>query len=111
MRGYLARFSEAVKDGNGIRPCYAGKNLFNINCNGDVALCIDHLENPVANILKDDIFEIEKKLMERHINNYCGDCWTSCRGQVETLMYGDRKLYNHFDYYQFSRSVTLNQTF
>ena len=111
MRGYLARFSEAIKDEIGIRPCYAGKNLFNINCNGDVSLCIDHLENPVGNILDDDIFEIEKKLKERYINNNCGDCWTSCRGQVETLMYGDHKLYNHLDYHQFSRPVALNQTF
>jgi MoaA/NifB/PqqE/SkfB family radical SAM enzyme len=111
MRGYITRFSEAVQTEHGVQPCYAGKNLFNINCNGDVTLCIDHLENPVGNILTDDIFEIEKKLLARYESNMCGDCWTSCRGHVETLMYGDHMLANLWDYYQFSRPVPLNRPF
>jgi len=110
MRGYLAKFSEAVQNENGIRPCYAGKNLFNINCNGDVTLCIDHLENPVGNILTDDIVEIEQKLKERFINNTCGDCWTSCRGQVETLMYGRPRIGNMLDYHRFSKPVALHKS-
>jgi len=111
MRGYLAKFNEAVKTKKGIRPCYAGKNLFNINCNGDISLCIDHLEKPVGNILTDDIFEIEKKLQYEYRNTDCGDCWTSCRGPVETLMYGDNKWANLKDYNEFSRSIALNRSF
>jgi MoaA/NifB/PqqE/SkfB family radical SAM enzyme len=111
LRGYLSRFSEAVNNGNGIQPCYAGKNLFNINCQGDVSVCIDHIEDPVGNILSDNIFEIENRLMEKHVQNNCGLCWTSCRGPVETLMYGNNKLSNFLDYHQFSRQVALNQPF
>jgi len=110
LRGYLARFTEAVAE-NGIGPCYAGRNLCNIDCQGDVSLCIDRLEDPVGNILTDDIFVLEQRLLERHKTNQCRDCWTSCRGSIEALRYGQNRLANLIDYYQMTRPVAFKSTF
>jgi MoaA/NifB/PqqE/SkfB family radical SAM enzyme len=105
VRGYLQRFSAAKAEG--VLPCHAGKNLFNIDCQGNVTLCIDTIHDPVGNILTDDIFELERRLLEKHRSNTCGSCWTSCRGPVETLMYGGNRLRNLLDYYQLTRDVPL----
>lgn len=110
LRGYLERFTEAAKN-NGIGPCYAGRNLCNIDSRGDVGLCIDRLEDPVGNILTDDVFEIERRLLERHRSNQCRDCWTSCRGSIEAVRHGRGKLGNLLDYYQMTRPVRLRGAF
>ncbi len=110
LRGYLERFTEAVVQ-NGIGPCYAGRNLCNIDSQGDVGLCIDRLEDPVGNILTDDIFDLERRLMERFRGNQCRDCWTSCRGSIEAVRHGSGKLANLLDYYQMTRPVALKSTF
>jgi MoaA/NifB/PqqE/SkfB family radical SAM enzyme len=109
LRGYLARFTQAVRTDAG--RCYAGKNLCNIDCNGDVALCIDRLESPVGNILRDDAGTIRRKLLERYRANRCRACWTSCRGSIETLMYGQTPLCNLRDYYQMAKPIPLEQAF
>jgi radical SAM protein with 4Fe4S-binding SPASM domain len=109
VRGYLEKFSQAKAEG--VLPCHAGKNLFNVDCQGNVTLCIDTIHDPVGNILHDDIFELERRLLEKHRTNTCGTCWTSCRGPVETLMYGRNRLRNLRDYYQLTRDVPLNGTF
>jgi MoaA/NifB/PqqE/SkfB family radical SAM enzyme len=106
LRGYLERFSEALTRG-GIGPCYAGRNLCNIDSQGNVTFCIDRLEEPVGNILTDDVFGLARKLLEAHRTNACQDCWTSCRGSIEALLYGKRPLSNLFDYYQMTRPVPL----
>ena len=110
LRGYLERFTEAM-DRGGIGPCRAGQNLCNIDSQGNVTLCIDRLDDPVGNILTDDVFEIERRLRERHRTNECGDCWTSCRGSFESIMYGRRPLGNLWDYYQMTRPVALKKSF
>jgi MoaA/NifB/PqqE/SkfB family radical SAM enzyme len=106
LRGYLKRFSEALEN-QGIGPCYAGKNLCNIDCNGDVSLCIDRIDEPVANILKEDIFQVKRALLEAHQANKCKSCWTSCRGTIETLMYDRNVVTNLMDYYQLAKPVRL----
>ncbi|OIP36538.1 MAG: hypothetical protein AUK47_14960 [Deltaproteobacteria bacterium CG2_30_63_29] len=108
LRGYLSRFSEAVDHG-GVGPCYAGKNLCNIDSQGNVSLCIDHLEDSVGNILEEDMQEIERKLVEKHLNNTCKTCWTSCRGAIETLMHGDSVLSNLIDYYGMTKPMPLGR--
>ena len=92
-------------------PCQAGKNLFDIDSQGNVALCIDTIDDPVGNILHDDIFDLQRRLLERHRTNRCCRCWTSCRGPVEALMYGGDRLANLSDYYQLTRDVPLQGTF
>jgi MoaA/NifB/PqqE/SkfB family radical SAM enzyme len=109
LRGYLARFGEAVVDGVG--PCRAGRNLWNVDSQGNATLCIDKLDAPVGNILVDDARTLEARLLEAHRNNACADCWTSCRGPIETLMYGRDRVANLLDYRQLTRDVLLGARF
>ena len=106
LRGYLERFTEAVGRG-GIGPCFAGRSLCNIDSQGNVTLCIDRLQDPVGNLLTDEMPEIERRLRERHRTNACRDCWTSCRGSLEALLYGRRPLLNLVDYFRMTRPVAL----
>lgn len=110
LRGYLEQFTEATAN-DGIGPCYAGRNLCNIDSQGDVGLCIDRLEDPVGNILTDDIFELERRLLERQTTNRCRACWTSCRGSIEAVRHGSRRLASLLDYYQMTRPVALKRAF
>src|SRR5512133_1270224 len=97
IRGYLERFGEALADGIG--PCRAGKNLWNVDCQGNVTLCIDKLDEPVGNLLYDDMAVLEARLLEAQRANRCTGCWTSCRGPIETMMYGGGGLAKFADYY------------
>jgi sulfatase maturation enzyme AslB (radical SAM superfamily) len=109
LRGYLERFGDACAEG--VAPCRAGRNLWNIDCQGNVTLCIDKLDDPAGNILHDDMAALEKRLLEAHDQNTCSGCWTSCRGPIETLMYGKERLANLADYYQLTRDVALGRSF
>lgn len=110
LRGYLERFSDAITHG-GIASCYAGRNLCNIGSRGEVSLCIDHIADSVGNLLTDDMLEIERRLLERHCSNRCHDCWTSCRGSIESILYGRRPWLNLLDYYQMTRPVPLGKVY
>ena len=107
---YLERYMEVTDDRHGVTPCYVGKNLFNIDCQGNVTLCIDSLDDPVGNILSDAIEDIRQWLLQEHHDNACGRCWTSCRGSVETLMYGKKRLYNALKSYDVIKAVPLGRT-
>ncbi|MCP4154928.1 MAG: radical SAM protein [bacterium] len=104
LPGYLAQFREPVS------PCYAGKNLFNIDSQGNVTRCIDCLDEPVGNILTDDMKEIRKKMLEKHTHGGCDSCWTSCRGSIETLMYGKNRLYNTIKSYDITKKAALEKS-
>jgi len=107
LRGYLSRFTEAVNEGKKVAPCYAGKNLFNIDCQGNVTRCIDRLDQVAGNILTDELGAIEQSLLRQYEANDCGDCWTSCRGNIETLMYGPKRFRNLLDSHLVTRDVPL----
>lgn len=107
LQGYLSRFTEASVNDKGVIPCYAGKNLFNIDCQGNVTRCIDRLDNVAGNILTDEVSSIKQALMKQFKANDCGECWTSCRGNIESLMYGHGRFMNFLDSYQVTRSVPL----
>lgn len=106
LRGYLSRFSPVVQ-GSYPHRCYAGKNLCNIDNKGDVSLCIDTIHQPVGNILVEDADIIRHKLNKAFQTNRCRSCWTSCRGSIETLMYGKGLFNNLWDYYQIVKPVAL----
>ncbi|MBF0398987.1 MAG: radical SAM protein [Desulfobacterales bacterium] len=109
LRGYLGRFTEAIEN-NGIYPCYGGKNLINIDSQGNVTFCIDHLEKPAGNILNDDMSDIIMSLKNQMGKNNCIGCWTSCRGSIESLMYDKGKLLNLFDYYQMTKDISIKNS-
>lgn len=103
LPGYLERFGEAVS------PCYAGKNLFNIDSQGNVTRCIDSLEEPVGNIISDDMMSIKEKLLEKYRESRCDKCWTSCRGSIETLMYGKKRLNNLIQCHQITKKIAIKR--
>jgi MoaA/NifB/PqqE/SkfB family radical SAM enzyme len=107
---YLARFAEAGESGHGVGPCYAGKNLYNIDCQGKVTRCIDRLEDPVGNILSDPLEKIVAGLREQYLSQDCQRCWTSCRGSIEALLYGKQKIANLSAYYRMIKPVPLVNT-
>ena len=107
LPGYIEKFQDAVEGQRGIAPCYGGKNLCNIDCSGNVTLCIDTLDQPAGNIITDDIEDIKKRLLETYRENECAQCWTSCRGSIESLMYGKNWLYNWIECYQIVKKMPL----
>jgi MoaA/NifB/PqqE/SkfB family radical SAM enzyme len=111
LRGYLARFSEAAGNGNTIQPCYAGINLFNIDSCGNVTRCIDSLGTQAGNILTGDLEPILGRLKEFSRSESCGGCWTSCRGAIETLLYGKDAVRNLLDMRAMTRGVPLGGKF
>ena len=108
LSGYLARFSEAVEKG-GIGPCMAGKNLMNIDNRGRVSLCIDTVNDPVADIFADSAADIRRKLDQHRAENRCRSCWTSCRGSLESFLYGRDLAANLADYWAMVRPLPLVQ--
>ncbi len=106
LPGYISGFSDAVNNVNGMQPCYAGKNLYNIDSTGNVSLCIDRLDDPVGNIFTEDMTDIKELLLQKQMSNSCGDCWTSCRGAIETLLY-QGNFSNWHTMYQSIKNVPL----
>jgi MoaA/NifB/PqqE/SkfB family radical SAM enzyme len=106
VRGYVSRFSEAIRDG-GIGSCLTGRCLCNIDSTGQVSLCIDRVSETLGNLLTDSMATIERQLLAAYKANTCQDCWTSCRGNIETLMSGRDTLHNMYDYWQLTRTVPL----
>jgi len=110
LRGYIGRFSQAVRDG-GVGRCEAGRMLCNVDSQGDVSTCIDRLDRPVGNLLEDDMPGIAARLAARHAENDCRACWTSCRGSIESVRSGDDRALNALDYYEMTRPVPLRAAF
>ncbi|MBI5544341.1 MAG: radical SAM protein [Deltaproteobacteria bacterium] len=84
LTSYLEQMDQAIADG-GIGNCQTGKLLMNIDSKGDVARCTETLDEPVGNLLKEDVHAIYRKLLERQRTRDCAQCWTSCRGFAESL--------------------------
>ena len=84
LTSYIERFDEAIAQG-GIGNCQTGYLAFNIGSRGEVSRCIDTLDEPVGNILTEDIIALRDRLREAQRQKDCGECWTSCRGFAECL--------------------------
>ncbi len=89
LSGYVRRFDEAIARG-GIGDCQAGKRYLNIDNRGDVALCTETTDEPVGNVLREDIFDLRGRLAARNETTDCAQCWTSCRGFAESMTKGNR---------------------
>ena len=82
---FLSRFDAAL-DG-GVPGCAAGRAFFNIDNYGYVAKCVEALDRPVANILRDAPQSIMASLKDAHRANSCTACWYNCRGEVESIYF------------------------
>ncbi|MBN1766263.1 MAG: radical SAM protein [Sedimentisphaerales bacterium] len=104
---FLQRFDLAL-DG-GIGRCSAGKAFFNIDSTGDIAICVENRPSPVANLYRDEISIISKKLREGGTDNQCRRCWYNCRGEIESL-YNVIGLWKSLPTLLFDRGVPPDQS-
>lgn len=81
---YIEHLDQAIAEG-GIGNCQTGRLLLNIDHRGNVARCTETLDEPVGNILTDDVMEIKKRLHQVQHERPCAQCWTSCRGFAESM--------------------------
>ena len=84
LTSYLERFDRAIAQG-GIGRCQTGRLLMNVDNYGNVARCTETLDEPVGNLLTDDVFDIRDRLLDLQRRHDCSQCWTSCRGFAESL--------------------------
>ena len=82
-REYLRRYDEFF--GGGIDGCQAGRLFFNIDDRGDIAKCVEDMENPVGNVKTIGIEQLKNTLLQKQIENRCKACWYGCRGEVESF--------------------------
>lgn len=80
---FLSRFDAAL-DG-GVPGCRAGRAFFNIDSLGDVSICVEERDRPVANLYRHPASEIVRRLRAVSRQNTCTACWYNCRGEVEML--------------------------
>ena len=81
---YIEHLDQAIARG-GIGHCQTGRLLLNIDARGNVARCTETLDEPVGNILTDDVPAIRDRLWKVQREKDCAQCWTSCRGFAESM--------------------------
>jgi MoaA/NifB/PqqE/SkfB family radical SAM enzyme len=82
-RSYLSRFDEYLA--GGVPGCRAGQAFFNIDSVGDIAICVERRDEPLANLFRDAPREIHQRLRQAGQLTECRKCWYNCRGEVESL--------------------------
>jgi MoaA/NifB/PqqE/SkfB family radical SAM enzyme len=83
MRGFLAGEREALP------TCHAGEQSFNIDHVGNVSPCIEKIDQPLGNVRNEPLSLILARLEgHRPALAGCQDCWTACRGLVQSLGQG-----------------------
>jgi len=80
---YLRQFDRFLH--GGVPGCMAGRAFFNIDSTGDVAICVEQRQRPVANLFADDIWTVRNRLRDAARGNGCTECWYNCRGEIESL--------------------------
>jgi MoaA/NifB/PqqE/SkfB family radical SAM enzyme len=81
---YLEHMDQAILEG-GVGHCQTGRLLLNIDNRGNVARCTETLDEPVGNILKEDVRALRDRLRQVQQERPCAKCWTSCRGFAESM--------------------------
>jgi hypothetical protein len=81
---YLEHLDQAIAEG-GVGNCRTGRLLMNIDNRGNVARCTERLDEPVGNLLTEDMDTIRQRLWQVADHQECAQCWTSCRGFAESM--------------------------
>jgi len=68
-----------------VGDCQTGRLLMNIDNQGNVSRCTERLDEPVGNILTEDVETIRRRLAHVTATQPCSECWTSCRGFAESM--------------------------
>jgi MoaA/NifB/PqqE/SkfB family radical SAM enzyme len=80
---FLARFDQALN--GGVSGCKAGRRFFNIDSAGDIAVCVEERDRPVANLFRHSARQIVRRLRSDRTPDHCAACWYNCRGEIEGL--------------------------
>jgi MoaA/NifB/PqqE/SkfB family radical SAM enzyme len=80
---YLDRFDAFLA--GGVPHCRAGRAFFNIDETGDVSICVERRGRPVANLYRDGVGVVQRRLRQAARGNTCQGCWYNCRGEIESL--------------------------
>jgi len=80
---FLSRFDAALN--GGVPGCQAGRGFFNIDSTGDIAVCVEERQRPVANLFQHEPEEIVRRLRADTTRHHCTACWYNCRGEIEAL--------------------------
>jgi MoaA/NifB/PqqE/SkfB family radical SAM enzyme len=81
---YIEHLDRAITEG-GVGSCRTGRLLMNIDHRGNVARCTERLDEPVGNLLTEDVRAIRQRLWQVADTQQCAQCWTSCRGFAESM--------------------------
>lgn len=84
LTSYIEHLDQAIATG-GVGHCRTGRLLMNIDHRGQVARCTERLDEPLGNILTDDIRTLRQRLWNVADSQECAQCWTSCRGFAESM--------------------------
>lgn len=80
---FLKQFDHARN--GGVPGCRAGRSFFNIDQRGDIARCVEHRDEVLANLVDDDIDVIRRELRASYDPTGCRACWYNCRGEIESI--------------------------
>ena len=80
---FLSRFDQALN--SGVPGCRAGTAFFNIDSTGNISICVEQRNRPLANLHRHRIQDIASRLRLASRKNTCSSCWYNCRGEVEML--------------------------
>jgi MoaA/NifB/PqqE/SkfB family radical SAM enzyme len=84
FRDYLDGF-EPFLAGAPAPACHAGKQGFNLDHIGNVATCIEKIDQSAGNVRSENIATLLKRLVDQELSAGCQDCWTFCRGFSQSL--------------------------
>jgi MoaA/NifB/PqqE/SkfB family radical SAM enzyme len=88
FREYLERLDDFLGQGD-LPECQAGAQAFNVDHVGNVAVCIERIDEPVGNVRKASLRELHERLRgRRETVAGCQACWTACRGFGQHLSGG-----------------------
>ncbi|MDR1297749.1 MAG: radical SAM protein [Deltaproteobacteria bacterium] len=102
LPGFLEGFA-----GRGRENCKNGLNLAAFDSEGRILRCLDRQEEPAGSVMDESVDVLFKKLREKSDLDPCDECWTSCRGIVEPLLYGPSRLKNIFYYMRATKAEPL----
>lgn len=95
FRDYLAGLDDFLVHAGGpsepthaLPTCHAGEQSFNIDHQGRVAPCIEHIDWPAGNVKDEPLAAIVARMKGDPRIAGCQACWTVCRGFAQVLGQG-----------------------
>jgi len=72
-------------EGGAMPRCRAGAQSFNVDHVGNVAPCIEKIDQPVGNVREAPLAALLERTRALESVAHCQDCWTLCRGFGQAL--------------------------